>query len=242
MTDRDRRREFIRVGGLEARLLRSARRTVSLQVGTDLELVVKAPNGVSEAYIADFLSRRSAWTLRQLERMRRIKASGPQWRDGGRVPFLGRDLGIAARPAQRSYARLDGDRVLVSCRDPNNPDELRAAIERLFAREAAERLPPRLDACLKLAFGLALGDPLPPPALRIRTMKARWGSCDPQGRVVTLNSRLMRFRTEVIDCVIMHELAHLKYRSHGPRFYALLGRLCPDYEGLQAELADVFLE
>ena len=59
---------------------------------------------------------------------------------------------------------------------------------------------------------------------------------------MTLNSRLLRFRPEVIECVIMHELAHFRYRKHGPRFYGLLADLCPDYERLQAELADVYLE
>ena len=40
----------------------------------------------------------------------------------------------------------------------------------------------------------------------------------------------------------MHELAHFRYRKHGPRFYGLLGDLCPGYEALQAELAEVYLE
>jgi len=174
--------------------------------------------------------------------MRRIRDAGPLWKDGGHVSFLGRDLGIVARAAPRSRARFSGGGILVSARDPDDPDGVRAAIERLFAREASERLPLRLDACYELASSRVSGRALSRPSLRVRTMKARWGSCDPQKLVVTLNARLLRFRSEVSDAVIMHELAHLKYRSHGPRFYGLLGQLCPDYEELQAELADVYLE
>jgi len=198
--------------------------------------------GVSESFIADFLERRSAWALRQLERMRRIREAAPSWRDGGHVPYLGRELGIAVSHAPRSRARLSDGLVLVSSRDPGDPDEVRLAVERLFAREAARYLPLRLDACLGLASGRVSGRALPRPELRVRTMKASWGSCDPQRLVVTLNARLMRFRVEVIDCVVMHELAHLKYRRHGPRFYGLLGLLCPDYESLQSELAEVYLD
>jgi hypothetical protein len=73
-------------------------------------------------------------------------------------------------------------------------------------------------------------------------MRSRWGSCDAKAGVITLNARLLRFRAEVIECVIMHELAHFRYRRHGPRFYGLLAELCPDYEALQAELAEVYLE
>ena len=111
---------------------------------------------------------------------------------------------------------------------------MRAAVERLFAREAAARLPAMLDACLAKARA---GAAFPAPS-SLRTMRSRWGSCDAKAGVVTLNARLLRFRPEVIECVIMHELAHFRYRSHGPRFYGLLEELCPDYEELQAELAE----
>ena len=228
----------IRAGGVEARLIRSQRRTVSLQVETDLSLVIKAPNFVTEDYLLDFLERRSGWALRQLDRMRRIREAAPEWRDGGHVPFLGEDVGLRVEAAPRSRARLAGKEILVSSRAPGDPDEVRAAVERLYAREAAARLPARLDACLALVARRRF----PRPELRIRTMRARWGSCDPAKLVVTLNARLLRFRPDVIDCVIMHELAHLKYRRHGPRFYGLLAELCPDYEALQAELAEVYLE
>jgi predicted metal-dependent hydrolase len=229
---------IIRAGGIEATLIRSSRRTVALHVETDLSLVVKAPDFVSEAYIADFLERRSDWARRQLERMRRIREAAPEWKDGGEVPFLGRPLRLRVEVSSRSQARMSGGEILVGARDPGDPAQVRAAVERLFARRAAALFPARLDACLERAARRRF----PRPELRVRTMRARWGSCDSSRLVVTLNSRLLRFRPEVIDCVVMHELAHLKYRRHGPRFYGLLAELCPGYEELQAELAEVFLE
>jgi hypothetical protein len=238
MRERDDSSRIIRAGGIEARLFRSPRRTVSLHVEPDLSLVVKAPDSVSTAFIEDFLERRSGWARRQLERMRRIRAVAPIWANGGHVPFLGRNVPIVVTAAGRSRASLNGGFFHVSARDPDNTDEVRAAIERLFVREATERFPVRLEACMNEASRYRL----PKPRLRIRTMRGRWGSCDTNKLVITLNSRLLRFRIEVVDCVIMHELAHLKYRRHGPRFYGLLGNLCPEYKEIQSELSEVFLE
>jgi hypothetical protein len=133
---------------------------------------------------------------------------------------------------------LSGADALVTARDPGDADEVRAAVERLFAREAAARLPAMLEACLVRAARRRF----PRPELRVRTMRSRWGSCDAKTGVITLNARLLRFRPEVVECVIMHELAHFKYRKHGPRFYSLLVELCPEYERLQGELAEVYLE
>lgn len=228
----------IESGNLLALLIRSPRRTVSLQVNTDLSLVMKAPTDASEPFLRDFLERKRPWVERHLERMARIKASAPEWRDGGRLPFLGRDLELRVEKGARARARFAGDSVVVSARDPEDRAEVRAAAERLLSREAAARFPVMLDACLARAARRRF----PRPTLRVRTMRSRWGSCDASALVITLNARLMRFRPEVIDGVIMHELAHLKYRRHGPRFYGLLEELCPEYRELQAELADVYLE
>jgi predicted metal-dependent hydrolase len=228
----------IESGNLLALLIRSPRRTVSLQVNTDLSLVMKAPVDTPEPFLRDFLERRRPWVERHLERMARIKAEAPVWEDGGRLPFLGERLELRVEAGGRARARLAGTAVIATARDPEDQAEVRAAVERLFAREAAARLPEMLDVCL----GKAARRRFPRPELRLRTMRSRWGSCDAGAGVITLNARLLRFRPAVIECVIMHELAHLKYRRHGPRFYGLLAELCPDYRELQAELADVYLE
>jgi predicted metal-dependent hydrolase len=228
----------IESGNLQALLIRSPRRTVSLQVNPDLSLVIKAPSDTPEPFLRDFLERRRPWVERHLARMARIKAAAPEWRDGGKLPFLGKDLELSLEAGARARARFSEGRIIATAKDPGDAEEARTAVERLFSREAAIRFPEMLDTCLAKAAKRRF----PRPELRVRTMRSRWGSCDAKAGVITLNSRLLRFRPEVIECVIMHELAHFKYRRHGPRFYSLLAELCPDYEALQKELAEVYLE
>jgi predicted metal-dependent hydrolase len=228
----------IESGNLRALLVRSPRRTVSLQVNPDLSLVMKAPSDTPEPFLRDFLERRRPWVERNLERMARIRAAAPEWRDGSALPFLGGELVLRVEKGVRARARFQGGTVFATVKDPEDVSEVRAAVERLYAREAAVRFPVMLDACLKRVANRHFSK----PELRVRTMRSRWGSCDSRSCVVTLNSRLLRFRLEVVESVIMHELAHLKYRHHGPRFYSLLAELCPDYETLQKELAEVYLD
>src|SRR4051794_39869358 len=51
-----------------------------------------------------------------------------------------------------------------------------------------------------------------------------WGSCTPWQGTIRISSRLAAYPRWVLDYVIVHELAHLRYRSHGPRFHALVDR------------------
>jgi predicted metal-dependent hydrolase len=59
-------------------------------------------------------------------------------------------------------------------------------------------------------------------------MKSSWGIT--RGERITLNVRLVQQAVESIDLVIFHELCHLKEPNHSKQFYALLGRVLPDWK------------
>ena len=56
----------------------------------------------------------------------------------------------------------------------------------------------------------------------------RWGSCSPQARL-RFNWRLVMAPPEVLDYVVVHELAHLKELNHSKRFWALVKEAAPYY-------------
>ncbi len=71
---------------------------------------------------------------------------------------------------------------------------------------------------------LAARSRLTPNAVTVRRQRTVWGSCSPSGRI-NLNMKTARLPDDLRDYVILHELAHLRYRSHGPRFWRLLDSL-----------------
>lgn len=52
----------------------------------------------------------------------------------------------------------------------------------------------------------------------------RWGSCTPSQGSIRISSRLAKEPVWVLDYVLVHELAHLSYAGHGPRFWSLVER------------------
>ena len=71
--------------------------------------------------------------------------------------------------------------------------------------------------------------PGPMPAVRVRDMHTRWGSCSGKGNL-NFHWKLILMPPEVLDYVVVHELAHLKEMNHSPRFWAVVEAVLPDYK------------
>ena len=79
---------------------------------------------------------------------------------------------------------------------------------------------------------------IPHYRLRKRMMKSKWGVCNRLSKTITLNTHLIEHRIEVIDYVIIHELAHLVHFNHSKSFWNLVAKYCPNYKLLRKELKE----
>jgi predicted metal-dependent hydrolase len=70
---------------------------------------------------------------------------------------------------------------------------------------------------------------------RLSSAKTRWGSCS--GRdVISLNWRLILTAPDLINYVVIHELAHVKQKNHSDKFWSLVEKYDPDYKAHRKSL------
>lgn len=74
-------------------------------------------------------------------------------------------------------------------------------------------------------------------SVKLKYNQTNWGSCSSKGNL-NFSSRLLFAPPDVIDYVIIHELAHLLEMNHSPRFWAHVARAMPDYKDKEQWLKD----
>jgi len=116
-------------------------------------------------------------------------------------------------------ADVSDEDVVHTCRDH---------IIKALRREAKEYLPKRL-ASLAAEHGHEYY------SVRFSHASGRWGSCNSKG-VISLNIALMNLPYELIDYVILHELAHTKQMNHSVMFWQTLEAMDSDYKRHRAEI------
>ena len=91
-----------------------------------------------------------------------------------------------------------------------------------LAEQMRQRLPEKLNrhaASMGVTFG----------RVTIRCQQTRWGSCSSRGNL-NFNCLLMLAPEEVLEYVVVHELAHRKQMNHSALFWQEVARECPDYK------------
>ncbi|MFP6882818.1 MAG: M48 family metallopeptidase [Roseibacillus sp.] len=76
----------------------------------------------------------------------------------------------------------------------------------------------------------------------LQRMKTKWGSCNDKAGNIRLNTELVKKPKDVLEYVIVHEMAHLIEPTHSDRFVAILEKNYPSWREARAELNQLPLE
>ncbi len=208
-------------------LRRSSRaRHARVQVGHD-GVVVVLPERAPERLADELIRSKRAWlerTMLRVEAERELVSARPL-HDGGRVPYLGRELDLAVEvvgEGVRTSVRAELGRARLRVRSATgDPASVVEPLQRWYRRRARVEVGKRLDSVM-VRNGTRY------TRLTIRDQATRWGSCSSSG-AMSFNWRLLMAPAEVLDYVVEHEAAHLEVHDHSRRFWALLDARMPGW-------------
>ena len=209
------------------KLIRAKRRTIALIVERDGSLTVRAPMRATLRDIEGFILEKTDWIQRSRENMKVIvEMPKKKYLDGETFMFLGTEYELVLVPPQRPALKFDsGFTLSVSVRERGEQ-----AFIKWYKTQALNIFTERVNHYAALHGFI-------PKQVKVNSAKTRWGSCSANG-TINFTWRLVMAPLEVIDYVVLHELAHLRVKNHSPRFWKLVESICPDFKRHRKWLKD----
>jgi predicted metal-dependent hydrolase len=221
----------IQIGGAEIayELRRSACATERRITVTPGHIEVMALTTDGDDDIAGFLDRKRQWlfnTMRDMERITASRHAVPRFMTGSKIPYRGRNMPLTVRHSDADRIEItysNGFIVDLPVWAGRDTDQLVATELKLWLKQRARRYVTEVAATYGSRFGLE------PRSIRVADFANGWGSCGPEGNIL-INWHLIFAPRRVLEYVVLHELAHLRHRSHSREYWHFLAALAPDYE------------
>lgn len=163
--------------GLKSEVIKTKRKTLTIAVSENEQLIIKAPLQLSDSKILEFIIAKSDWISDKAVKMHNRNA----------------------------------DKIIMSDKDKKKYIQ--------SAREAITYKADKYSSLMNVSYN----------RIAIREQRTRWGSCS-SNKNLNFNWKLILMPEEVMDYVIIHELAHLKHMNHSKEFWNCVAEYCPNYK------------
>ena len=197
-------------------MVRSRRKTLALTIDSDARLVVRAPLRMPEKDIRAFIEKKSLWIARKQKQVQDAAARYKplQLVDGESILYLGEPHTVLRKEV--SAVSVEGSYLAV-------PEDMTLeGFIQWIMNKGETIIRERVDYYARL-MGVSY------TSVKLSNAKKRWGSCSAQNRL-NFAWRLVMCPLWVIDYVVVHELSHITYKDHSPRFWALVATQMPHYQ------------
>ena len=214
------------------------RKTMEISVHPDMSVKVVAPLNRSYDEIEQKVKKRALWIIEQRYFFALFLPKQPEKRyvSGESFRYLGKQYRLKVVSSKQEKVVLKRGVLFVYTADRKKSAKIKELLNRWYRQRAAIKYRERLNVC----YANIRKNGIKLPAIQIRKMKKRWGSCSKQKGII-LNTELVKAPSHTIDYVVMHELCHLKHYNHGKAFYRLLNRVMPDWSRRKKRLETVLI-
>jgi predicted metal-dependent hydrolase len=207
----------------EIQIIKKDIKHIHLKVKPNGEVILTAPMESRENEITYVLNKRAEWIEKKLAFFDAHRDAGEKtYVSGENVRYLGRNYRLKIIEKPEEGVKLQRGYMQIFVKDKKNLGRKKRLLQEWYRQKAQIRFHKAIEKYKPLIRKEIT-------TIRIREMKARWGSCNPAKGYINLNLKLIEKPAECIEYVVFHELAHLIHADHSRRFYAYLDLHMPDW-------------
>ena len=199
------------------KIIRSKRKTLSLTINENAELIIRAPKRLSVEKIQDFINEKENWINRKKRLIENQKKDVTS--NHNKLLYLGNLFPINVEQNASKELFFTGEEFIANSIEP---DALSLSIKKWYKNKFKEIALPRV-AYFANKHNLMVNQ------VRIKNQKTMWGSCSSKNNI-NLNYLLLMAPMGVIDYVIVHELVHTIHRNHSTDFWDSVESIMPEFQ------------
>ncbi|MEE6452545.1 SprT family zinc-dependent metalloprotease [Gottfriedia acidiceleris] len=189
------------------------------------------PKNITEKQVMDIMQKKASIILRKLKEVNQITEPPlpKEFVSGEKFTYLGRNYRLKVhKEAGLNKVKLDflRGKFIATVPDRIDEDEKRQQLIDLFKTWYLEHGNVKIQSRLNL-YCSKIG--VTPNDVLLKEQRMRWGTCTSEGNIY-LNWRIIMSPMPIVDYVLVHELAHLKYMNHSNNYWNLVRTILPDYE------------
>ena len=203
----------------------------------DGKVRVSAPNNLSDESIIMFVKTKLGWIKKQQEKFElQPRQSEREYVSGETLYVWGHQYFLQVEYNQKKNSLvLVGNKAILSVRKESTAKQREKFVNewyRSLLKTEVEKYLPKWEAITGLYCD----------GWQSKYMTTKWGTCNTSTRKIWLNLQLAKKPIECLEYVILHELAHLKVKNHGPDFVAILDLYMPYWRECKKMLNDSKLD
>lgn len=211
---------------IKYKLIRSNRKTLSFKIKDDASLEVRAPLNYPKKEIDLHVKSNEEWINKHISKVienNKLKENF-NLNFGDYITIIGKKTLI--KPVEGNIAQYENDSFLIPKECDSN--QIKEIIISLSKKIAKKHLTQRV-----IFYKDKLG--VEPIAVKVNSAKTRWGSCSSK-KSINFSWRIIMAQEDIIDYVVVHELAHIKEMNHSKKFWAEVENVLPNYLESRAKL------
>jgi predicted metal-dependent hydrolase len=207
-------------------IIYSNRQSFGLEIDEWGKLTIRAPKKATEKEIQQVIVEKQRWILTKQQSAKKKRPKDYSFDGTEEFFFLGKKYSVLFHTEKETII-FDGERFLVN---EKYRDKLQEVMTKWYKDKAL-----KISSFLTDKYTDKLG--IKHRNVRITSAKTRWGSCSSQ-KNININWRLVLAPLQVLEYVVAHEVAHLKFMDHSANFWQTVAELQPSYKTYKKWLKD----
>ena len=219
------------INGIKVEIIKKKIKNINMYIKSpDGRILITAPQNVSDERIEAFVTEKTEWINKHLEKLRsRPEPKIMQYISGESIRILGKEYILELKAGERDSFSVLGDKAVLILKNEKTREQKEAIINKYLKELLSEKIEKRLPVWEKITGLYCSG-------WQIKNMKTRWGSCNTVTKRITFNLQLALKSVECIEYIIIHELGHIKISGHGADFKAYMDEYMKGWRHIKSNL------